>query len=104
MTVMTHPIVVFSAALGLLALTETTGDAAFNAENHFSNNQIGVVRVPPRVEVRRAPDGTPVLVKMISPGSDDESLDAFLPFTCAQMQVIDEVDLISESTPSADCD
>lgn len=104
MTVMTHPIVVFSAALGLLALTQTAGDAAFSVENHFSSSQVGVVRVPPRVEVRTAPDGTPVLVRMMAPGSDDDSLDALLPLTCAQMQVIDEVDLINEATPSADCD
>lgn len=104
MTVMTHPIVVFSAALGLLALTQTAGDAAFSVENHFSSSQVGVVRVPPRVEVRTAPDGTPVLVRMMAPGSDDDSLDALLPLTCAQMQVIDEIDLINEATPSADCD
>lgn len=104
MTVMTHPIVVFSAALGLLALTETAGDAAFSVEKYFSNSQVGVVRVPPRVEVRTAPDGTPVLVRAITPGADEDSLDALQPFTCAQMQVIDEVDLISESTPGADCD
>ncbi len=104
MTVMTHPIVVFSAALGLLALTETAGDAAFSVEDHFSNSQLSAVRVPPRVEVRTAPDGTPVLVRAVTPGSDDDSLDAFQPLTCAQMQVIDEVELINESTPSADCD
>jgi hypothetical protein len=104
MTIITHPIVVLSAALGLLALTETAGDAAFNVENHFSANLIGVVRVPPRVEVQTAPDGTPVLVRMGLPDALGQDAEAAPPFTCAQMQVIDEVELISEETPSADCD
>ncbi len=104
MTVITHPIVVFSGALGLIALTQTAGDAAFNIENHFANSQLGMVRIPPRIEVRTAPDGTPVLVRMGLPGTDEQGEVSAPPLSCAQMQVIDEVELISEETPSADCD
>jgi hypothetical protein len=104
MTVITRLIVVFSAALGLLALTETVGDAAFNFENHFSGAPYGAVRVPSRVEVRRASDGTPTLMHGGLLGSDEHDAQGSPPFTCAQMQVIDEVELISEETPNADCD
>jgi len=104
MTVITHPIVVFSAALGLLALTETAGDAALNVENQFSVALAGVDRVPLRAELRTALDGIPVVVRIGLPGSDEQGAEASSPFTCAQMQVIDEVELISEETPSADCD
>jgi hypothetical protein len=103
MTVFSHPIVVFSAALGLLALTVTAGDAAFNVENHFSGDPYGVVRLPPRIDVSRAPDGTPVLVRMGLPGSDERDA-VYPPFTCAQLRVIDEVELTGEETHSADCD
>jgi hypothetical protein len=103
MTVIIQLIVVFSTALGFLAITETAGDAAFNVEDHFSGDPYGVVRVPPRIEVRRAPDGTPVLVRMGLPGSDGQD-SVYPPFTCAQLQVIDEVELTGEETPSADCD
>ena len=107
MTVMTHPVVVFSAALGLLALTETAGDAAFSVENYFPASQYGAPRIPSRVEVRRAPDGSPVLVRVNSPQGEDVT-DAYPPFTCAQLQVIDEVEFSSESNDQeasvADCD
>ena len=95
-------LVVFSAALGLLALTETAGDAAFNVENYSPTNQYGAVRVPSRVEVRRAPDGSPVLVRVNSPQEED-SAGAYPPFTCAQLQVIDEVEISSEEDAAA-CD
>lgn len=103
MTVMTHPIVVFSAALGLLALTETAGDAAFSVENHFASNPYGASRIPSRVEVRRAPDGSPVLVRLNSP-QDEGTTDAYPPFTCAQLQVIDEVEFSNEEASAAECD
>ena len=96
-------LVVFSAALGLLPLTETAGDAAFNLESHFPANELGAPRFPSRVEVRRAPDGSPVLVRVSSPREDD-SADAYPPFTCAQLQVIDEIEFTSEETGAVECD
>ena len=99
-------IVVFSAALGLLALTETAGDAAFNVESQFPTSQYGAPRVSTRVEVRRATDGSPVLVRVNSPQSEDVT-DAYPPFTCAQLQVIDEVEFSSGSETAetvAECD
>jgi hypothetical protein len=103
MTVMTHPIVVFSAALGLLALTETAGDAAFSVENQFPTVQYGAPRIPSRIEVRRAADGSPVLVRVNSP-QDKDATDAYPPFTCAQLQVIDETEFSSEEASTGDCD
>jgi hypothetical protein len=103
MTVMTHPIVVFSAAVGLLALTETAGDAAFSVENQFPTNQYGAARISSHVEVRRAPDGSPVLVRVNSP-QDEDAAGAYPPFTCAQLQVIDEAEYSSEEASAADCD
>jgi len=104
MTVMTHPIVVFSAALGLLALTETAGDAALSMENQLPTSQYGAPRIPSRVEIRRAPDGSPVLVRVNS-SQEEDATGAYPPFTCAQLQVIDEVELSSEEEASAtDCD
>jgi hypothetical protein len=103
MTTMTHPIVVFSAALGLLALTETAGDAAFSVENHFAGSQYGAPRIPSRVEVRQAPDGSPVLVRVNSP-QDEDVTNGYPPFTCAQLQVIDEVEFSSEEASVAECD
>jgi hypothetical protein len=103
MTLMTHPIVVFSAALGLLALTETAGDAAFSVENQVPMSQFGAPRIPSRVEVRRAADGSPVLVRVNSP-PDEDATDAYPPFTCAQLQVIDEVEFSNEEAGASDCD
>jgi hypothetical protein len=104
MTAINHPIVIFSAALGLLVLTETAGNAAVNVENHFSGSPYAVIRVPSRVEVRRASDGTAVLVRTGLPSSDEQDVDVYPPFTCAQKQVIDEVELTGEEALSADCD
>jgi hypothetical protein len=98
-----HSIVVFSAALGLLALTETAGDAAFSVETHFATSQYGAPRLPSRVEVRRAPDGSPVLVRVNSPQDEDTAI-AYPPFTCAQLQVIDEVEFSNEEASVAGCD
>jgi hypothetical protein len=103
MTVMTHPIVVFSAALGLLALTQTAGDAGFSVENQFPTSQLGAPRIPSRVEIRRAAEGSPVLVRINSP-QDEDALGAYPPLTCAQLQVIDEVELSSEEASATECD
>jgi hypothetical protein len=100
-----YSFVVLSAALGLLALTETTGDAAFSVDGHFPASHFGVGRLPARVEIQRAPDGSPVLVRANS-SQDDGISDAYPPFTCAQLQVIDEVEFTSEedaATATAEC-
>jgi hypothetical protein len=103
MTVMTHPIVVFSAALGFLALTETAGDAGFSVENQFPTSQLGAPRIPSRVEIRRAADGSPVLVRVSSP-QDEDATSAYPPLTCAQLQVIDEVEFSNEEASATECD
>lgn len=103
MTVITHPIVVFSAALGLLALTESAGDAAFSVETHFSTSQYSAPRIPSQIEVRQAPDGSPMLVRVNSP-QDEDTAGAYPPFTCAQLQVIDETEYSNEEASAVDCD
>jgi len=97
-------IVVFSAALGLLALTETAGDAAFSVEMNLPTSQYGAPRISSHVEVRRAADGSPVLVRVNSPQEGDAT-DVYPPFTCANLQVIDEVEFSSgEGDSVAECD
>jgi hypothetical protein len=99
-------IVVFSAALALMALTDSAGDAAFSVENQMPTTQYGMPRASSQVEIRRAPDGSPVLVRVNSPQDGDVS-DSYPPFTCAQLQVIDEVEFSSEDGENesvAECD
>jgi len=102
MTQSAQSMVVFSAALGLLALTETAGDAAFSVERNLPARSYGVTRIPERIEVRRAPDGSPVVVRVSAPQEEDAA-GAYPPFTCAQLQVIDEVEL-TNAEANSDCD
>lgn len=102
MAVVTNPFLLLPAVAGLLALTQTAGDAAFNAENHFASDARGIIQMPANVEVSKAPDGSPVLLRVGAPQEDQPREAA--PLTCLQMQVVDEVELISEPTPEADCD
>jgi hypothetical protein len=104
MGAITHSIMIFSAALGILVFGETNGDAAFNVENHFSSSPYAAIRIPVRTEVRRAPNDAGVLVHKSAHGPDVPDTEVSPRFTCAQMQVIDEVDLSGEEAPSANCD
>jgi hypothetical protein len=45
-----------------------------------------------------------VLVHKSAHGSDVPDTEVSPPFTCAQMQIIDEVDLSGEEALSANCD
>src|SRR5262245_1285958 len=98
-----HGIVVFSAALGLLALTETAGDAAFSVESQLAVSQIGAPRGAPKVELRRGPDGSPVIVRANS-SLDEDALSAYPPFTCAQLQVMDEAEFTGDTAAANACD
>jgi hypothetical protein len=102
MTQTAQSLVVFSAALGLLALTETAGDAAFSVEAGLPAKPYSLTRIPERIEVRRAADGTPVVVRVNAPDEQDTA-GAYPPFTCAQLEVIDEVEFTSAEA-STDCD
>lgn len=101
MAVVTNPLLILPAVAALLALTQATGDCAFNADHQVSNDR-GAIQVPQTNEVSKTPDGMPVMLRTSSP-FEEETRDA-APLTCAQMQVIDEVELISEPTPEVDCD
>ena len=96
-------IVVFSAALGLLALTETAGDAAFSLENQLPTSQLGVLRAPQKVELRRASDGSAVLVRANS-SLEEDARSAYPPFTCAQLQVMDEAEFNDDEVAAKECD
>jgi hypothetical protein len=103
MAAVTNPILVLPAVAGLLALTQTAGDAAFNLETHFSSDARGIIAMPSTAEVSRAPDGSPILLRIGSPPDDQDTREA-APLSCAQMQAIDEMELIGEPVPDADCD
>jgi hypothetical protein len=102
MAIVTNPLLLIPAVAGLLALTQTAGDAAFNAENTFASGDVtATIRTPQNVEVSKAPDGSPILLRVGAPQEDSRET---APLSCAQMQVIDELELIGEPTPGADCD
>lgn len=101
MAVVTNPFLLIPAVAGLLALTQTVGDAAFNVDNHVVSDSNGVVRMPTNATVSQAPDGSPVLLRIGTP-VEDGGMPAAL--TCLQLQAIDEVELISDTPAEADCD
>jgi hypothetical protein len=104
MAVVTNPLLILPAVAGLLALTQTAGDAAFNLENHFAHNASGAPQLPAGAGVSEAPDGSPVLLRIGTPKDEKEHEHEAAPLSCLQIQAIDENELIDEPTPSADCD
>lgn len=101
MAVVTNPFLLIPAVAGLLALTQTVGDAAFNVDNHVVSDSNGIVRMPTNATVSQAPDGSPVLLRIGTP-VEDGGMPA--PLSCLQLQAIDEVELISDTPAEADCD
>jgi hypothetical protein len=100
MAVVTNPMLALPAAFALLALTQTAGECGFRLENHFATNSAqGTSQLPAKAEVSNAPDGSPVLLRT---GAGEPAEKAAL--SCLQIQAIDEVELINEPTPGADCD
>ena len=102
MAVVTHPMLMFPAVAGLLALTQTAGDCGFNIENHLMSDARGAIQLPANAEISKGPDGSTVLLR--AEPKDSEPAQEAEPFTCLQMQAIDEVELIGEPTPRADCE
>src|SRR6185312_7169041 len=100
MAVVTNPILLIPTVAGLLALTQTAGDAGFNAEKQFSAD----TRAPisSTFEASKSETSVPVMFRMEAP-KDIETRDA-TPLSCLQIQTIDEIELISEPTPDADCE
>lgn len=98
MAVVTNPILLIPAVAGLFALTQTAGDAGFNGENQFSAD----TRVSSAFEAPKAENSVPVIFRMEAP-KDIETREA-APLSCLQIQTIDEIELISEPTPDADCE
>src|SRR5690242_2700377 len=102
MAVVTNPMLAIPAAFALLALTQTAGECGFRLENHFvANHAQGMPTLPADAEVSNAPDGGPVLLRTGTGGQGESEK---TPLSCLQIQAIDEVELINEPTPGADCD
>jgi hypothetical protein len=100
MAVVTNPILLIPAVAGLLALTQTVGDAGFSAENHFGADSR--TQISSTIEPSKAENSVPVMFRMEAP-KDVETREA-TPLSCLQIQAIDEIELISEPTPDADCE
>jgi hypothetical protein len=100
MAVVTNPMLLIPAVAGLLALTQTAGDAAFSAENQF--NREAHAQVSSTLEASKAETSIPVMFRIEAP-KDEETREA-TPLSCLQIQTIDEIELISEPTPDADCE
>jgi hypothetical protein len=105
MPVVTNPMLALPAAFALLALTQTVGECGFRLENHLvTNNAQGMPQLPTNAEVSNAPDGSPVLLRTGAGVPSHEGESEKTPFSCLQIQAIDEAELINEPTPGADCD
>ena len=105
MAIVTNPMLALPVAFALLALTQTAGECGFRLENHFvTNNAQGMPQLPANAEVSNAPDGSPVLLRTGAGVPNHEGEFEKVPLSCLQVQAIDEVELIDEPTPGADCD
>ena len=105
MAVVTNPMLALPVAFALLALTQTAGECGFRLENHLvTNNAQGMPQLPANAEVSNAPDGSPVLLRTGAGIPNHEGEFEKVPLSCLQVQAIDEVELIDEPTPGADCD
>lgn len=106
MAVVTNPMLAIPAAIALLAFTQTAGECGFRLENHLvANHAQGMPKLPADAEVSNAPDGSPVLLRTGAgvPNQEGEPAEK-APLSCLQIQAIDEIELINEPTPNADCD
>jgi hypothetical protein len=101
MAEVTNTLLILPALAGLLALTQNAGDCGFNLEKQLASNPNGAIHLPANAEISKGPDGSPVLLRA-EPEENEQSREA-QPFSCLQMQAIDEVELIDEPTPRADC-
>lgn len=105
MAVITNPMLALPAAVALLALTQTAGECGFRLENHLvANHAQGMPKLPADAEVSNAPDGSPVLLRTGAGVPKLEGDSEKTPLSCLQIQAIDEIELINEPTPGADCD
>ncbi len=102
---MTHGIVVVTAIVGLLTLAERAGDVSPGSKHDLDHDlapaRHPVVHVSATIESDRAADRIPVLPRANLLGFDRNSTDPNPPFTCMQLLVIDELELLGEA---ADCD
>jgi hypothetical protein len=97
MAVITNPMLALPAAMALLVLTQTAGECGFNPEMKFTNAgpQSGA-------EKPKGPAGGPALLHVGTPKDEQDAVEA--PLSCLQIQAIDEIELVAEPTPAADCD
>lgn len=79
MAVVMNPLLLVPAVVGLLALTQAVGDADLKMDDHVVSDVTGSVGMRDGLSVPAA-------------------------FTCLQLQVIDEVELISDVPADGGCD
>jgi len=102
MAVVTSPLFIFPAVAALLALTQTA-ECGFNPQNRLASNQAGAIHRPAKADISRGAEGSQILLRTESEDNEAQRQEAE-PLTCLQIQAIDEVELIDEPTPRADCD
>ena len=95
---MKRKIVVVAAGLGFLALAIGASDVGFDSANSLAKGHDEVIDASKSVE--SGSPKIPVMKRANSLGFDENSPDPRPALTCLQLQVIDEVDLIS----GAECD
>ncbi len=96
-----HVLVVFAATLKLLAPAEGASDVKFDSKHSLADNLHQVVNVSTPVESGRSSNKISVLQRANSLGLVDNTPDSYPPFTCTQLQIIDEAELLNDA---ADCD
>jgi hypothetical protein len=90
---------IFGVALALLASAETAG-AALEVGHKFPAREFGAQEMP-RGEISQATGGA-LSVRARARTADAPSADP--PFTCVQLQVIDEIDFLDGDAGANDCD
>lgn len=101
MALVMNPLLLLPAVVGLLALTQTVGDADLNAD-HVVSDVTGSLSAGAAVLPTR--DSAPLL-RISAPASTEALPDMAAPpaFSCLQLQVIDEVELIADVPADGDC-
>jgi hypothetical protein len=97
MAVVTSPFVLLPAVVGLFALTQAVGDAALKVDDQGSSQAISDVT-----------GSLPADVALPAPGAGPEEMQTDAPaigetFSCLQLQIIDEVELIADMPAGTDC-
>lgn len=99
MAVVTSPFVLLPAVVGLFALTQAVGDAALKVDDQGYSQAIPDVTgsLSAGAALSPAPGAGPEQARIDTPAIGEA-------FSCLQLQIIDEVELIADMPAGADCD